>query len=386
MSLCVFASIVISQVKSDNAGLSVTVAAAENTQLKTSVLASGNLKFKHQVELTPEVIGRVSDVLVEEGDWVEKGQALLEFDPSHYIAEQEQFEAQLKQQRLQIEQLKLTQDNEQHRFNRIKTLFDKKLIDEFEFIEQEYQLSISKVALLKGKEALVQAAAQLKQSQERLSKTVIKAPIAGTIISIDIKVGETAVASTQAFAGSNIMTIADTNSMIVELSVDESDIGKLALGQQADVFTAAFPEKAISGVVEHISISPETKLSLGGASKASKTYSVLVNIPNSEALALRPGMSCRTEVFQHQQGNSIVVPIEAVFESTDSIDKSTGYAIWIENDGEVSKRQVSLGQANDQYQEILQGLLPGENIVVGPTSVIRHLFDSAQVTINSGGF
>ncbi len=389
-----FAVVVFAQLGNSADNVEVHVDQAQNKQLETSVLASGKLKFDREVALTAEVIGRVSNIFVKEGDRVRLGQDLIELDPTQYIAEVEQFEAILKQKKLEIERLKLTVNNEKRRFGRLQKLFEKRLVDEEEFAQKRYELSVAELELLQGKEASLQAAAQLKQSQERLAQTSIKAPIAGTVTSIDIKVGETAVASTQAFAGSNIMTIADVDSMVLEVSVDESDIGKLSLGQVADVYTAAYPEDVIKGQVRYISISPEQNQAVAISNKTSKTYSVLVDLAEHDNLELRPGMSCRTEVYQTERAASIVVPIEAVVETNNSssttttgnpLGYSSGYAVWVEVQGHVEQRNVTLGNANDQYQEILQGLLPGENIVVGPASAIRHLFDTAQVEILARG-
>ena len=87
------------------------------------------------------------------------------------------------------------------------------------------------------------------QSKERLAKTTIRAPIGGTITALAIKVGETAVASQVAIAGSSLMTIANTSTMMTEVNVDEADIAKIVLGQEVAIHTAAYPDTPLKGEV-----------------------------------------------------------------------------------------------------------------------------------------
>src|SRR4029078_9240068 len=106
-------------------------------------------------------------------------------------------------------------------------------------------LAIARVDLDSSRESLAQFAAQLSQAKDHLSKTRVYAPIDGTVTSLDIKVGETAIASSTNIPGSNLMTLANPDTMLAELNVDEANIANIEPNQRARVFAIAFPDTAV---------------------------------------------------------------------------------------------------------------------------------------------
>src|SRR5206468_441538 len=104
------------------------------------------------------------------------------------------------------------------------------------------------------------ANALLSQSREHLAKTEVRAPIDGTVTAVPIKIGETAVASATGIAGSSLMTIADVGSIMAEVNVDEADIARVAVDQQAKVFPAAYPDQPLVGRVESVAMAPRSTL------------------------------------------------------------------------------------------------------------------------------
>jgi HlyD family secretion protein len=183
-------------------------------EVKASILASGNLVFREQALLSPEVIGKVRAVLVEEGDQVEAGQVVLRLDEQVYQAEVAQQEAFVRQQRINIERQRLGVDNAERQWNRVRELSRRGLLDDTQSDNARHAFEVAKVELRASREALKQAEASLQQARERLAKTEIRAPIAGTVMALDIKVGETAVSSATGIAGSSLMTIANADSLM----------------------------------------------------------------------------------------------------------------------------------------------------------------------------
>lgn len=366
--------------------VSVNVEKVSARQLQSSVLASGKLAYDEQVVLSSELIGQVTKVLVKEGEKVAKNQVLIELDPRQYAAELEQYEAVVRQQEIDVQGLKLGVQNEDVNFKRVVVLHDKGLVGESDFIQASYARDMANIAYRKGVEGLLQARASVKLATERLDKTKIRAPMAGTVTRVDTKPGETVVASNQAFAGTSLMHIAILESMILEASVDESDIGMLKLGQTAHIFAAAYPDHAIEGTVEHIAISPKQEKNAASTGHAYNAYKVKINLKQPENVFLRPGMSCRSEIFLSQKVAAVTVPIQAVLEETNgSESRKAHYSVWVEQAGKAEKRTVVLGDADDQYQEIVKGLLPQDNVIVGPAAVLRKLIENSPVEILSGG-
>ena len=179
----------------------VDINQAKIEQIKSSILASGTLIYKEQIELRSEVIGQVSEMLVEEGDQVTKDQILMRLDPRTFNADVEQQRAYVRIQTIAIERQKQDLKNIASKWQRNKNLYERKMIgqDAFELIDNQYALA--KIDLRSREEGLKQAQATLDKAIERLAKNVFRSPIDGIATSVDIKLGETAISGTTNIAG-----------------------------------------------------------------------------------------------------------------------------------------------------------------------------------------
>ena len=373
------------------AGTEVEIETVGKQTIRSSILASGTLTYQQQVLLTSEVIGKVAEILVAEGDKVKAGQIVLKLDDQQFRAEVEQQQASRRQQQINIERQLVNLDNERRQFERTEKLHKQKLIDDTRMDDARHRLSLAEIELRQSRVSLQQAEALLRQAEQRLAKTVIRAPLAGTVIAIDIKIGETAVPSTQSFAGSQMMTIADVETMVLEANVDEADIGKLSPGLQADIFSAAYPDTKLTGVVDEIPLAPKRNVGAVAQNNAlSRTYSVKLKLVDDGNLMLRPGMTCRTEIFNNTKGDTLAVPIQAVVsgsalekkeedESRSTLKAEDTYAVWIDQDGRAQKRMVTLGVADDRYQEVLSGLQENDRVIVGPPASLRRLTEGVDI-------
>ena len=367
----------------------VEIAEVKPREVKASILASGNLVFREQSQLSPEVIGKVRAVLVEEGDQVDQGEVVLRLDPQVYEAEVAQQEAFVRQQRINIERQRLNVANQKRQWQRIAELHRRKLVDDNQADGARHAYELAEVELRASRESLQQAEAGLLQARERLAKTEIRSPMAGTVMQVGIKVGETAVSSATGIAGSSLMTIADPDSLMTEVNVDEADIARIAVGQPVAVFAAAFPDTPLQAEVESIPLSPRSN-ALSGSSSLARNYAVKVRLKDPGALALRPGMTCRAEIYTANADNVLAVPVQSVFSTNSAkIDKKADadkpaeveYYVFAESDGKVQRRVVKVGLSDDSYQEISSGLSEGERVVIGPYKVLRHLKDGESVQV-----
>jgi HlyD family secretion protein len=233
------------------------LAAVQNREIHPTILATGNLVFRQEVQLSAEVIGKVAEVLVKEGDKVTRGQVLMRLDPTVYVAEVAQQEANRRNTAIAIERAQINLANQQRNLSRTERLYKEKFIDVSKYDDAAHQVELATVEVRASRETLDQATALLSQARERLAKTEVRAPISGTVTAVPIKVGETAVASATGIAGSSLMTIADVGSIMAEVNVDEADIARVAVGQTAKVFPAAFPDKPVTGQVESVGLAPK---------------------------------------------------------------------------------------------------------------------------------
>lgn len=361
--------------------------------IRSSILASGHMLYEEQVVLSPEVIGKVSTIFVKEGQHVTRGDVLLHLDDEAYRAEVAQQQAAVRQQQIAIEQQQLNVQNQENQYRRKVELHKMKMIPDSQIDDARYALDLAKIELRNSRSRLEQVEAVLQQTNERLSKTTIRAPISGTITALDIKVGETAVASQVSIAGSTLMTIANTASMVTEVNVDEADIAKVAVGQEVAIHTAAYPDVALKGKVRNIALSPKQNPAAAaqGGSKA-RNFDVKVQLTDTGKLALRPGMSCRAEIFIASAGRALALPLQAVLSNNDEsaqlardADKKfvtikTENYVFVAKDGKAQKRIVTVGATDDSNQEILSGLTDGETVITGPYKTLRQLRSGDSVS------
>lgn len=369
--------------------------------VRTSILASGVSLYEEQVLLSPELIGKVSGVYVREGQQVKHGDLLLHLDDRSYRAEVDQREAAVRRQRIAIDQQQLNVANQRKQLSRKLELHKLKFVADAQMEDASHDLDLAEITLLRSRADLEEAEAVWKQAKESFAKTIIRAPISGTVTTLNIKIGETAVSSLGGAAGSNLMTIANTATMITEVNVDEADIAKVATGQAVAIFLAAYPDVAINGEVLTIPLAPKQPAAAqqqGGASQA-RSYSVKVKLIDTKGLGLRPGMSCRAEIFTASSGRSLAVPLAAVFsnndENTDTVAgkragknarrAATENYVFVDQDGKAEKRVVTIGASDDSYQEVRTGIAAGDVVITGPYRVLRHLKAGDRIEHRSAG-
>ncbi len=358
-----------------NEGKPVQTEALVRHSIESSVLASGHLEHEDQVKLTTEEIGRVTQLLVAEGDRVKKGQLLLRIDDEAYRAAAEQDEAQVKLQQIAIERQQLKLENIQRQWERKHMLYEQKLIDEDSFEEATNERDLAKVDLQSSREQLSQAKAELAQAQDRLSKTRVYSPLEGIVTSLDIKVGETAISSSTNIPGSTLMTIANPASIHTEVNVDEADIANVAVGQKADVYAVAYPDRPIPGVIDSIAVSAKVPEGQQGLS-----FAVKIRLDPPEGVVLRPGMSCRAEIYTTKKKAVLAVPIQAILVSEDRTRKGKTYSLYVDRDGRAEKLSVEVGLSDDTYQEVKgDKLADGDLVIVGPDRTLRSLADGDRV-------
>ncbi len=364
--------IIISKSKGEK-GIEVDISQAGLHEIRPTILASGVLAYRTEVNLTSELVAKVRSIEVEEGDVVEAGQLLMRLDPETYRNAIEREEASKRQSEISIQRQRVTLQLKTTQFERSKKMLTAKMIDQNKFDEDKNQFELAKVELMSSEEALRRANAVLSEAREQMAKTDIRAPISGKIVSLPIKVGETAIPSTSSLAGAQLMKIADTAAIQSELKVDEADIAKIVIGQKTDVFAAAYPETALSGTVEKIALAP----SIEGQGRA---YKVTVSMKVKPELLLRSGMSARANIFLSDGSKKLAVPVEAVNTEANEVDatKFTQF-VWLNKEGQAKKTIVTVGASDDSWQEITKGVKDGDNVIVGPAKTIRQLRENDRV-------
>ncbi|QDQ25370.1 efflux RND transporter periplasmic adaptor subunit [Chitinimonas arctica] len=351
--------------KSAGDGKPVEMVTLARQAIRPTILASGTLAYRTEVALTAEVTAKVKEILVAEGDDVKAGQLLLRLDPESYRNAIEREQASLRQNGIGIERQTVALELRRKQFDRTSKLFEARMIDQSRYDEDRNQLQLAEVELKSSREALTRANTVLADAREQLGKTEVRAPLAGRVVALPIKVGETAIPSTMSFAGAQLMTIADTSTIQAELKVDEGDIAKISTGQSVDLFAAAYPQQALKGRVEKVALAPTVE-------NQARAYKVTVTLASTDGLKLRSGMSCRAEIYLGDGKLRLAAPVEAVI-SEDKDGKTTRRYLVLVRDGKADKVEVQLGLSDDKWQEIVKGAKAGDSLVSGPGRTLREL-------------
>lgn len=356
----------------------VELSEVEFKLIKSSILASGTLTYREQVQLRSEVIGQVIALHVEEADPVKKGELVITLDPKTYQAQVDQAQARVRIQEIAIERQRLLIKNTEERFARQKALFAANLVDENSFDLLENELSLARVDLRSLQESLSQARAALDQARELLGKTQIKSPIDGIVIQIDVKVGETVIAGTTNIPGSTMMVIADPSESLTEVQVDEADIAQVRENQRADIYAAAWPDAALSGTVQSIA-------SVARRPQGQQSLSFLVKIllDEQDTMEIRPGMSVRADIYTETSEETLAIPVQAVLYDeeldNEANSKEDQPYVYVIEQGKAVRKDVKTGISSDSDQEILEGLSKGDRVISGPFRTLRHLNEGDEV-------
>ena len=354
--------------------IGVDIAFISQRLISPSILASGFLAHEEEVMLSSEVIGKVADLMIEEGDSVRAGDLVLQVDDESFLAGLEQSEAAVRINTIDIERQEVRIKNLERQAARSKSLFEQSLVGEQEYESLMNQLDLARIDFLSSKEGLAQSEAALDQVLDQLSKTQIISPIDGVVTSLDIKVGETAIASSTNIPGSSLMTIANPASIYTEVLVDEADIANIELGQNAEIVAIAYPDQPMQGVVRFIANTAKVAQGRTGLS-----FVVKIDITDPGNVVLRPGMSCRAEIFTQQERNVAAIPIEAIIFEEDRSELRSEYFIFVNDEGIARKTKIEVGLSDDEYQELTSSIDDNVEIVIGPNRELRNLIDGDRL-------
>ncbi len=377
--------------------LEVETARVDRQKIVQKVSATGKIQPRTQVKISADVSARIINMAVDEGDWVEKGQLLVELDRERYLAAVESAEANVSSARANATLVQQNMNRTEKEFSRTKELKSLDLESQaaFESSEAAYNVEVARhEATLKQVE---QARASLKQARDDLAKTTIYAPMAGTISDLNREQGEIAIGSQ--FQEDVILVIADLSEMEAQVNVDENDIVSVEIGQEAEIEVDALLDQVLKGVVTEIASSANIAGAGGSAQKTE--FEIKISIVDPPA-TLRPGMTAGADVFTRTNDSALSVPIQSVAvrtldqlkmagEGQDDVESSytadrDGFVeivFCIEN-GKAIARQVKTGIQSNELIEILEGLGEGEEIVTGSYRAIsRDLENGAMVTVSN---
>ena len=373
LAVTAFVALLISkQVTGNKDAPEMHIAEIEQGNIADSILASGNLVFNTQVQLRSEVTGRVAKVFVEEGESVTEGDILMRLDTTAFESEVARNKAVLRATEIDIKHSETRLKNIERQLSRQKELYEVGLAGQEVYENLQNARDLAKIDIEAKREAYNQAQASLLIAEDRLNKSVFRAPMSGLLASVNIKEGETVIAGTTNIIGSDLMLVADPSAILAELRVDETDIAGIKLDQHADIYAAAYPNQPFTGKVINIGTSAKNQ---AGSQGLSFKVKVLLDATDRQLYA---GMSCRAEIATSIAENGLKLPIEAIQKEDDS------YFVWKLNaDNTVTKTAVTVGISSDIEQALTSGVVKGDRIVIGPARPLSSLKEGDTVAVKN---
>lgn len=405
----------------------VAVDKAESRTIVETVSASGKIQPEVEVKLSSEVSGEIVELSVKEGDMVKKGQLLCKVRPdilqsgfNRAIASLNGQKASLAATEQSLKQAQATFKNTEATYKRSAELYKQKVLSasEFDAAEAQYNSARANLEALRqnvigSRYGIDQSSAAVKEAGDNLARATIFAPVDGVVSKLSVELGERVVGTAQ-MAGTEIMRISNLNTMEASVDVNESDINRVSLNNEATIEIDAFLGKKFRGRVTEIGSSANVA---GTSADQVTNFSVKVRLlPESYADMLksgsntspfRPGLSATVDI-ETNKISGLAVPIGSVTTREDEADKKKKEEaekgdptapqtsgdkkekkkedapqklyVFVYSAGKVKQVQVTTGIQDDNFIYVKSGLKGGEEVVSRPFSAItKTLKDGALV-------
>lgn len=382
----------------------ITTETVEARDLIERVAASGKIQPEVEVNITAEVSGQILELPVKEGDYVSAGDLLCVINPDVYDAALNRAEAGLNTTRSNLASARAQKVQAEAQFaaaekawQRTQQLFRDGVISQAEYDNGEANFETANASRLAAEQsvlaaeyAITSAEASVQEARDNLSRTTLRAPQSGTVTALSKEVGES-VQGTGFMAGEVIMKVSDLQAMEVNLEVNESDIVRVHLGDDAEIEVDAFLGEVFTGRVSEIGNTALNALDNGFSMDQVTNFSVKVRLSESSYRHLlatgdstsspfRPGMSATVDLLTAEVNGALSVPIQAV--TTREGEDEAEMGVFVVRGDSAVWTAIETGIQDSRHIEVKAGLAADEVVAVGPYEwVSRKLEDGMRVAV-----
>ena len=340
-----------------------TTATVELRDISFAVNAAGEIAPAEQVSVRPEINGLVEALPVDVGDRIKKDALLFRLD-----------DKLLQQQRASnltdIEKGKLNVQKAERDYKRAQQLLTDKLISQEVYDDTKTAFDLSKNALERIQKDLA-------TTDEQLTKTVVRAPFNCTVLTRPVSAGQAVSGSGGFNSGSEVLTIADLNNMIINAQVNQADVPRLKVGETVEVTVEAVPGLRVNGEVERISPQATIKNNIKG-------YPARILLRNVD-VRVRPGMTANVKIPVANADNVLSVPLSAVFTEKVSENGPMERFVYVQQGDTFEKRTVKVGVSDYSSAEIQEGLKEGEIVTLELPKEERDKKKAKQLGVQKKG-
>ncbi len=383
-------------------GKSIEIANVTATTIVETVSATGKIQPEIEVKISSEVSGEIIALNVIEGQVVKKGDLLVKINPDLYTSGYNRTLSNLSGTKANLSQAEASFKEAKANYDRNKTLFDKGIISKSDWDKTVATFEVAKANKQSAYFNVQSASATVNEAKDNLGRTTIYAPADGTISVLNVELGER-VLGTQQMAGTEILRVANLNNMEVEVDVNENDIVKIKVGNEAKVEVDAYLKKQFKGIVTSISNSASSTLTADQVTNfkvkvriLKESYQDLLEGKPATYSPFRPGMTATVDIITKTRTNVLAVPISSVVVKSDTTAVK-GYKVE-ENDekkaapksdkklecvfvkvGNKAKiRIIKTGIQDDTNIEVITGLKKGDVVITGPYSTVSKDLNSGD--------
>jgi len=384
----------------EEVALTVAVEKPDLGGITRIVQAPGDVEAVLEVEISSEIVSKIVEMPIEEGDQVRAGDMLCRLDDKNLLADVESGEARISQLKAALVQAEADVEKAQRDMERQAGLSEAQATSDLELRDYVTVSKKARAVLEMRHHELRQAEAYLKRLHEELKKTVINSPIDGVVSKLNAKQGEVVVTGTMNNAGTVIMSISDLSKMQVRARVDEVDIPLLGSGQKGRVYLQADPNIPVPARV--IRVASKGSRTIG---RDVVTFEALLEVLSNDP-RIRPGMTCNVEIEVDQCDEAVKLPVEAVVhrmrkDLPESVvktfdEKQVGLdlsqrakqgqyikVVYVIEDDIAKVRLIDPGIADARQVQIREGVEMGDVVIVGPYRSLDQLKDGKKVAISN---
>ena len=351
--------------------------------LVETIPASGKLRPVKEIAVSPDVSGEIVELNFREGDPVQKGDILLKIKQDVYLSMVERAEAALGSLRAEFNRQQAAARQADAALSRARSLYAQQAVSASELEAAQAESEMMNGQLNAARWNVRSGEASLKEARENLTKTVIRAPMDGTVSRMNVSLGERVVGTSQ-MAGTELLRIADFSRMEVVTDVGENDVVRISPGDSVLLTLDAYPRLTFSGLVTQIANSSKI-VGAGIGQVANFEVRIAVQPSSYQALLqdnptpLKPGMSAAASIVTRSRRDVLTVPLQSVFL------RGRREAVWsVDDAGTVTAREIETGIQDLTRIEVRAGLAAGETIVCAPYQAITQtLTDGCRVKVRT---
>lgn len=389
-------------------GTEVEIANVSASTIVETVSATGKIQPEIEVKISSEVSGEIIALNVKEGQVVKKGDLLVKINPDLYTSGYNRTVSNLSGSKAVLNQSEASFKEAKANYDRNKSLYDKGIISRADWDKAIASFEVAKANKQNAYYNVQSASATVLEAKDNLGRTTIYAPADGTISVLNVELGER-VLGTQQMAGTEILRVANLNNMEVEVDVNENDIVKIKVGDEANVEVDAYLKKQFKGVVTSISNSASSALTADQVTNfkvkvriLKDSYQDLLQGKPATYSPFRPGMTATVDIITNTKSNILTVPISSVVVKSDTAavqeikvedpneDKPKPKSdkkfecVFVKVGNKAKIRVIKTGIQDDTNIEVLSGLKKGDVVITGPyTTVSKDLNSGDKVSLKT---